>query len=210
MIPYFAVMLTDSFRVLDGRLATWLHCTFAFICPVYIPFGVIYYVQRQYMVCSFMMNCDQLDLAHYLEMPEIYLLYVALLFHTLVRLLLRGAFKFLGIKIKLEFLSKVWGAGLRVVDILNGGGNVASLFRGRVAANTNPDTVMEEDSDVNAERAAVQEHFRTGPDSQAVIAVEGLRKEFSGSEKEKPRNPCKKAQTQATKIAVRNLSLKVV
>ena len=58
MIPYFAVMMTDSFQVLGGDLATYLHVVFAFISPVYIPFGIIYYIQRQYMVCSIFRNCD--------------------------------------------------------------------------------------------------------------------------------------------------------
>jgi len=52
MIPYFAVMLTYAFQVIGGDLATILHVVFAFISPCYIPFGIIFYIQNQYLICS--------------------------------------------------------------------------------------------------------------------------------------------------------------
>lgn len=148
MIPYFAVMLTDSFRVLGGDLARGLHILFAFVSPVYIPFGIIYYIQRQYLVCSIYRNCDSVTLRYsyiiILKMyhglifsdymiVEIYILYFAILFHTVL-----------------------WGFVLKAADIIKDGGTIKSMFQKRVAIVQNDDKIFDEDSDVRQEREIVE------------------------------------------------------
>ena len=78
MIPYIGVMLTDSFQVLEGTLATIIHIAFAFTWPVYLPFGIIYYIQRHFAICTLTNSCDEATLSDYL-IPEIWLLYVAMI-----------------------------------------------------------------------------------------------------------------------------------
>ena len=64
---------------------------------------------------------------------EIYILYVALIFHTVV-----------------------WGFGLKAVDIIKDGGSIKSMFQTKVDAKDNTDTILEEDNDVKKERDAVE------------------------------------------------------
>ena len=64
---------------------------------------------------------------------EIYILYVALIFHTVI-----------------------WGFGLKAVDIIKDGGSIKSMFQTKVAAKDNTDTIFEEDNDVKKERDAVE------------------------------------------------------
>lgn len=189
MIPYFAVMLTNSFQVLGGDLATGLHIAFAFISPVYIPFGIIYYIQNQYLFCSITRTCDSLTFSDYMVV-EIYILYVALIFHTVF-----------------------WGIGLKAVDIIKDGGNVRSMFQTKVAAKDNSDKIFNEDHDVQKERDTVESYMKnsTNTSSIPVIGVLGLRKEFTtGVDTKSSRMPCKKTKGDVTmKVAVRNMSLKV-
>merc|ERR1719341_1749882 len=181
--------MTDSFQVLGGDLGTILHIIFAFISPVYIPFGIIYYIQRQYIVCSIFRTCDSVGFSDYMVL-EIYILYVALIFHTVL-----------------------WGFGLKAVDIIKDGGSIKSMFQTKVAAKDNTDTILEEDNDVKKERDAVELYMdnRTNFLSTPVIGVHGLRKEFTtGVDEKASRLPCKKnTENVTTKIAVRNMSLKV-
>jgi len=189
MIPYFAVMLTDSFRVLGGDLARGLHILFAFVSPVYIPFGIIYYIQRQYLVCSIYRNCDSVTLSDYM-IVEIYILYFAILFHTVL-----------------------WGFVLKAADIIKDGGTIKSMFQKRVAIVQNDDKIFDEDSDVRQEREIVEGYMadRSDHPMDPVIAVNGLRKVFNVEmNTNKSRNPCRQTKESLNKkVAVRNMALKV-
>ena len=65
---------------------------------------------------------------------EIYILYIALIFHTVL-----------------------WGFGLKAVDIVKDGGSVRSMFQSRVAAKDNKDAIPDEDHDVKKERDLVDD-----------------------------------------------------
>ena len=67
---------------------------------------------------------------------EIYILYFALVFHTVL-----------------------WGFGLKAVDIMKDGGSIKSLFQSKVATTANTDAILDEDHDVKVERAAVEDYM---------------------------------------------------
>ena len=133
MIPYFAVMLTYSFQVAEGLLARWIHIISAFIAPVYIPFGIIFYIQNQYQECSMANTCDSVTIGDYMIL-EVWILYVALAFHTVL-----------------------WAFGLRVADVIKDGGSLKSVFsHDKVRPTTNADKIDHEDDDVKRERSVVE------------------------------------------------------
>ena len=68
---------------------------------------------------------------------EIYILYVALIFHTVF-----------------------WGIGLKAVDIIKDGGNIRSMFQTKVAAKDNSDKILNEDHDVQKERDTVEGYMK--------------------------------------------------
>ena len=131
-VQFSAVPLAASFQVLDGALARWIHIVFAFVSPVYIPFGIIYYIQRQFTECSVTDSCSTVTVADYM-VPEVWVLYVALAFHTVF-----------------------WALGLRVADVMKDGGTFSSVFRtDRVRPAPNSDSIEDEDEDVTQERKVV-------------------------------------------------------
>ena len=82
------------------------------------------------------------------------------------------------------------------------GGTFASVFRtDRVRPAPNSDSIEDEDEDVKQERKVVVDVMEGR--QEGVIAVEGLRKEYSGE-----RKGCRSG-TKLAKVAVRNLSLQV-
>ena len=186
MIPYFAVMLTYSFQVADGILARWIHIISAFLAPVYIPFGIIFYIQNQYVKCSMANTCDSVTISDYMIL-EVWILYVALAFHTVL-----------------------WAFGLRAADVIKDGGSLRSLFSSdKVRPASNEDKIDHEDDDVKRERNIVEGVMR-GDMGGAVIGVEGLRKEYSTSGDSNKREGCRQGgKVDGVKVAVRNLSLKV-
>ncbi|XP_023324416.1 ATP-binding cassette sub-family A member 9 [Eurytemora carolleeae] len=188
-IPFIGVFVSDAFQTLDGNLALGLHILFSFISPIYIPFGVIYQTSKKYQICSFMKTCDSLTLSDYMD-TEIIILYVAILFHTLL-----------------------WSAVLKAVDIVKDGGKVTDAFnkRGNEHDEENVDQIADEDTEVKLERDRVAEYFinRKIPEETPVIAVHGLRKVFTSGVDTKRSCLKKKDSEVSKKIAVRNLSMSV-
>ena len=67
---------------------------------------------------------------------EIYILYIALVFHTVL-----------------------WGLGLKAVDITKDGGSIKSMFQNKIATTQNTDAILDEDHDVKVERDAVEAYM---------------------------------------------------
>ena len=67
---------------------------------------------------------------------EIYILYIALIFHTVF-----------------------WGVGLKAVDIIKDGGSIRSMIQTAVTAKDNEDEILEEDHDVKKERDTVEAYM---------------------------------------------------
>ena len=80
MIPFFIVSILEIIGIVEpswsSTLPQVLHFLFAFISPIYIPFGIIFYIQKVYIVCSFdnpLVGCDKTKLGlrySYIEMSS--------------------------------------------------------------------------------------------------------------------------------------------
>ena len=97
-------------QVMDGDLGRILHICFCAVSPLYVPFGIFYYVGRVYLLsgCSFTESCEE-DLTlwdSYLSQYEIYTMYIALAFHTVL-----------------------WFFMLRLVDIMKDGASFADALK---------------------------------------------------------------------------------
>lgn len=44
-IPYIIVVFVDMYQVADGNLGPALHVVSSFVSPIYIPFGIVYYIK---------------------------------------------------------------------------------------------------------------------------------------------------------------------
>ena len=160
MIPFFIVSLIEIIGIVESSwsstLPQVLHFIFAFISPIYIPFGVIFYIQKVYIVCSFetpLVGCDKTKLSirySYKEIssgkhlrlsfsdymvPELYVIYIALIFHGVV-----------------------WTLVLIVLDHLKNGGSLKNLIT-KEPLNENTDVIENEDTDVKNERNLVKNYM---------------------------------------------------
>merc|ERR1719347_726771 len=151
--------MLDSFQVMDGSLSLILHYMFSFLLPPYIPFIIVYFLTKEFTICSLTNTCPSLTLSSYLSKPQFYVLYIALIVG-----------------------SAFWALVLAIVDTINEGGSIKSLIGGGITAATeNRDEIVGEDSDVREERDVVDALMEEQSVSSAtpVIAVKGLRKVFA-------------------------------
>lgn len=75
-ITYTAVALVDMLVQSSGvNAAQILHIILTIIFPPYIPFGLMYYINKVSFVCSTLNNCDYLSASDYMT-PEIIVLFV--------------------------------------------------------------------------------------------------------------------------------------
>ncbi len=179
---------------MDGDLGRILHVCVSFVSPLYLPFGIVYYIGRIYTMsgCSFLKTCDELDLwDDYLSDYAVYTIYIACLFH--------GVF---------------WFFALRVVDVMKDGGKFKEALKFAffvqsqgsaaytpVEETENADKIEDEDEDVTAEREIINRHMLTGGgDTTKVVAAKGLRKVFKTNEGAKKQLPCVKGENGESKV----------
>ena len=75
-ITYTAVSLLDMLVPDNGaNIAQILHIILTVIFPPYIPFGLMYYISKVYVLCSITKTCDNLTVSDYMT-TEIVVLFV--------------------------------------------------------------------------------------------------------------------------------------
>lgn len=75
-VTYTAVSLIDMLVQSNGiNSAQILHIVLTIICPPYIPFGLMYYINKVYIMCSVSSECGNLTVEDYMT-PEIIVLFV--------------------------------------------------------------------------------------------------------------------------------------
>ncbi|XP_059079473.1 cholesterol transporter ABCA5-like isoform X1 [Tigriopus californicus] len=200
-IPYIAVSLLDMFQVADGLVGKICHVVFAFLSPIYIPFGAVYYINRQFVfnLCGITTDCSEITFGNYMGQYEIYTLFIACGFHLIV-----------------------WFIVLKVADVVKDGGSVREGFSFLMKNNDkykkidqdreNVDMIEDEDVDVRRERDEVNEYFAHNGESR-VVAVQGLRKEFPTNEGKAEKTSISKEShkkvSNKLKVAVRNMTMGV-
>lgn len=66
-ITYTCVSLIDLL-VVDSNAGTILHIVFTVTLPYYIPFGILYYINKVYLTCTLQNTCDSLVFADYMNL----------------------------------------------------------------------------------------------------------------------------------------------
>ncbi|CAG9831938.1 unnamed protein product [Diabrotica balteata] len=157
IVPYIPVMYSDK------KLASILHYVFTCIDIMYVPFGMLHYIQKVTLKCEIDDHCEEPSFSNFL-IPEIIIIFIALL-----------------VQIPLWFLF------LLMVDVSKSGGQVLSIFRSK-KPRTNIEDASEtvglhEDQDVKNEKQRVKQLIRDPRSNRTVVTVDNLRKVYKKGEK---------------------------
>lgn len=191
-ITYTIVALVDMLvEGSDVNPAQILHIILTIIFPPYIPFGLMYYINKVYLECSIFNTCDNLSASDYMT-TEIIVLFVV----TVVSI-------------------PTWYLMLRVADSIKLGGSWQSALWMKSPRKTyNLDQLQEngvgvsegEDDDVKQERenvaAALQDTSSTSP-----VLIYDLGKTYKKDTGKS--NPCKRNKESEQFCAVKNVSFEV-
>ncbi|KAJ8921257.1 hypothetical protein NQ315_013729 [Exocentrus adspersus] len=192
-IPFFLVIFLDMLRI-GGKAAFILHILFSLLNTMYIPYAIVYYVQRVYIMCSVNVACTELTLADYVT-DEIIVMVVGILVHI-----------------------PFWFFMLLIIDIKKSGGKVRDAFkfikskRQEYVEDVNEfsDVGENEDQDVKAEREKVKNLMNCHTVNPPVVMVQNLHKEYIRHELKICECCCKSEEENETvKVAVNSLSLAV-
>lgn len=102
-IPFILVIFLDMLRI-GGKAAYIMHIIFSLLNTMYIPYAIVYYVQRVYLMCEVNSACTTLTLTDYMT-DEIVVMLVGIIVHI-----------------------PFWFVVLMVVDIKKSGGHVSDAF----------------------------------------------------------------------------------
>ncbi|XP_044763088.1 ABC transporter A family member 1-like [Coccinella septempunctata] len=164
MIPFYFVMFLDMMRI-GGKASFILHTVFSLVNTMYMPFAIIYYVQRVFIMCKHNYACGELSITDYLT-NEIVIMLV-------------------GIFVSMPF----WFFVLVVLDIKKSGGSVGDALKCFFSKQDAPEVVDDisemsdigenEDNDVKTERLKVKNLLHTQTETPPVVIVQNLHKEYN-------------------------------
>ncbi|CAG9814922.1 unnamed protein product [Phaedon cochleariae] len=191
-IPF--VLVSISGVVSGGKTAFILHVIFSLFNSLYLPYGIIYYVQKVDVMCKPYFGCTQLTLSHYLT-DEIIVMFVSVLLHI-----------------------PIWYFLLLVIDVKKSGGKLKDIFKmsktNRKPPEKDADDDMNyigeyEDQDVKAERQKVMNLMQCHIAHPPVVMVENLHKEYV--KRDSGLCECGKSgkESETSKVAINSLSLAV-
>jgi len=213
MIPYVIVMVCDLFKFGGSTsLATGLHIGFCFVDVLYLPYAILYYINRAYFQCllnphrdatsqeEVFAKCSNQPLSAYMTV-EIWIIPIAMLVNLIFYFFL-----------------------LIIIDVKASGGMAADAFpflkyfEGSKAGEGEEDRMegavsSAGDSDVQAEALRVKHFLQNPPATKSpVVLIDGLHKKYASAEKsgrsclKRDKNKDKKIKT---KPAVNSLSFAV-
>ncbi|XP_049766661.1 cholesterol transporter ABCA5-like isoform X1 [Schistocerca cancellata] len=104
LIPFILVMFLDMFRI-GGRAALALHVVFSLLNTMYIPYAVVYFVDRVHLMCSVNSACNYLTVGDYLT-EEVIVMLVGILLHI-----------------------PFWFFVLLILDVRKSGGRTSDVFK---------------------------------------------------------------------------------
>ncbi|CAH1111719.1 unnamed protein product [Psylliodes chrysocephalus] len=188
-VPFILVM------ILDGNAALSVHIVMSLLNTMYLPYAIIYFVQRVDLACKSNFGCTELTLYNYMT-PEIVVMFIGLILHI-----------------------PFWFLILLIVDVKKSGGRVRDVFKLSKSttenfmedANEASDVGENEDQDVKAERQKVKNLMHNHIMNPPVVMVENLHKEYTNKDLRCTCCMCCKSEEEIepTKIAVKSLSLAV-
>ncbi|KAL0868036.1 hypothetical protein ABMA27_008685 [Loxostege sticticalis] len=159
VIPFILVAVLDTFKW-GSDIAFYLHLVFSFLDVMYIPYAIIYYVDRVYLTCNLRGLCTTPALSVYFT-AEVWVLIAAMLFHV-----------------------PVSGTVLLAADRWKSGGHICK--RKRSSSESPVDLEVEvggqyeagEDEDVRRERRRVAAIMQQPTNNAPALVVHNLRKEY--------------------------------
>ncbi|XP_045466962.1 cholesterol transporter ABCA5-like [Harmonia axyridis] len=197
VVPFYFVMVLDMIGI-GGNVSFILHTIFSLTNIMYMPFAIIYYVQRVYIMCEHNSACGELGVTDYLT-NEIVLMLV-------------GIF----ISMPLYFFVLV------VLDIQKGGGKVGDALKCFFFKQNTPEVVDDvsemsdigenEDDDVKTERLKVKNLLHTHTEHPPVIIAQNLHKEYINNSSPGMCECCFKRENEMEsppRVAIKSLSLSV-
>ncbi|KAK7074087.1 ABC-2 transporter protein [Halocaridina rubra] len=191
MLCYNAVSIVDmTVGVNDNgvSVAKYIHYVVTILFPHYIPFGLLYYINKIYILCSIKGDCSSLTAGDYMT-GEIIVMFVMLL-----------------IDIPLYYIL------LRLADTLKLGGSWREALwikspPPNMSKESGIDAPTNEDDDVIAERAAVSASLMNGGEVSPAIIYD-LGKAYKAPDKKE--NPCKPSKKKEKEfVALKSVSLEV-
>lgn len=158
VIPFLLVSVLDTFKW-GNDIAFYLHTLFSFLDVMYIPYAIIYYVDRVYMTCNLSDHCPEPELSSYFT-REIWVLLVAMVFHI-----------------------PACGALLRAADRMKSGAPVCKNSHSPIDQTFGDEErsvggETAEDEDVRKERRRVQAALIAPNQHQPALLAHNLRKEY--------------------------------
>ncbi|XP_063368836.1 cholesterol transporter ABCA5-like [Cydia amplana] len=157
VVPFVLVAVVEKFTR-GNDVAFWLHLIFSFLNVLYIPYAIIYYVDRVYVTCNLRGLCTTPALWSYFT-AEIWVLIVAMVFHV-----------------------PVCGAALLAADRLKSGGRLCKKRASEPQEPPDPEIEAGgeagEDEDVRRERRRVAAILQNKGKAAPALVVHNLRKEF--------------------------------
>ena len=223
VLPFFFVVLFKIIGNFYDDYETWgtlLHAGCSFLSPCYIPFGIFAILSMKYNQCrrndalrksyndSLIKQfgfggkgCEQLTFGDYMSDVDIYILFIACLFHLVF-----------------------WFVALKIVDVKKDGGKASSAFActrkmletRKARSQSSPDeesdvcsewTPSNADEDVLNERKALMAYFSQGFSDKAV-ALKDIGKKYKASCALQC-NPLRCKRGKNGKLAVKSVSLGV-
>ncbi|KAG8236660.1 hypothetical protein J437_LFUL014508, partial [Ladona fulva] len=193
-----------------------LHVFLSLVNPMYVPYAIVYFVNRVYVSCEVNAACGALTFSDFAT-DEILVLLVSTMFHAPISFLLL-------------VMLDIRKAGGRVSDILKMF-SCSKIEKANEEIIENNDIGIHEDADVKAERQKVAQLMSSNVAQPPVVILQNLRKEYqksplglfgncgncvksnccgegNGGENTEEGNPDSDG-AHSKKVAVRNLSLAV-
>lgn len=144
----------------DSKATIALHYVFSILNPMYIPYALVYFVDRVYIACNLSSACANLSFYNYMT-EEIIVMIVSVILHI-----------------------PVWSVCLRIVDIKKNGGKIRNIWKTKslVEEVLQPEECVGdfEDEDVRKEREKVSNMSSTDNlnDAQQPVVVVKVSKSF--------------------------------
>lgn len=172
----------------ENNPAPYIHIILAILLPHYIPFGLLYYVNKIYLLCSITNTCDSITVSDYMT-PEITALFVVVIVDIPVcYVLLRLADT---VKMGGSWRDALWMSKKGTMDYRN-------------LEETGIDAPTGEDDDVQEERNDVAAYLTNGGPAPPVLLYD-LGKVYNKGAK----NACGKKKEDEEFVAVKSVSLSV-
>lgn len=162
-VPFILVAFLDMMAI-DAKATITIHYVLSILNPMYIPYALIYFVDRIYIACTISSACANLSIINYMT-EEIVVILVSSVLHI-----------------------PLWWIGLQVADIKKSGGRVRDVIRRKFKGLERLETPVDdayvggsdyEDEDVKMERERVakmtaieiEEGGSEGDGNQPIVVV---------------------------------------